>query len=236
MIVNEPPTIDEFIFKAEIYVGESIQISANITDTETTGEYTYYRDDKINDGSHTDRNTTIESYFNVSWELDLDTDGIDDGNITDDDWIENNKAEILHSWDTPGVKTFKIRVCDSMGVCVTKVGELTILAQKDAEPSLSDFSVQDWKEWVIDASGESIVFLILIVAVLILGWAVMRSPTDVEEEAEQAAAVYEVDEVQSYGGILGMDHHSPPPAPGILSKDERRNDSSGYVRPLIMRR
>lgn len=236
VIVNEPPTVDEFVFKDEIYVGESIQISANITDTETTGEYTYYRDDKINDGSHTDRNTTIESYFNVSWELDLETDGIDDGNITDDDWIENNKAEILHSWDTPGVKMFKIRVCDSMGVCITKVGELTILAKKDAEPSLSDFSVQDWKEWVIDASGESIVFLILIVAVLILGWAVMRSPTDVEEEAEQAAAVYEVDEVQSYGGILGMDHHSPPPAPGILSKDERRSDSSGYVRPLRRRR
>ena len=64
----------------------------------------------------------------------------------------------------------------------------------------------------------------------------MRSPTEIEEEAEQAAATYDVEEVQSYGGILGMDHHTPPPAPGILSKDERRSDSSGYVRPLRRRR
>ena len=214
-------------------------MGANITDFEYSEGYTYYRDENINDGSHTDLNKTYTSYFNVSWELDLELDGPDDGNLTDDDWIsvnENNKAEILNSWDTPGIKYFKIRVCDSMGVCTTKTGELTVLPEKTAEPSLSDFSVQDWKDWIIDASGESIVVLVLIIAVLILGWAVMRSPTEIEEEAEQAAAVYEVDEVQSYGGILGMDHHAPPPAPGILSKDERRNDSSGYVRPLRRRR
>ena len=64
----------------------------------------------------------------------------------------------------------------------------------------------------------------------------IKNLQEIEEEAEQAAATYEVDEVQSYGGILGMDHHTPPPAPGILSKDERRNDSSGYVRPLRRRR
>jgi hypothetical protein len=80
------------------------------------------------------------------------------------------------------------------------------------------------------------VVLGLIIAVLILGWAVMRSPTELEEEAEQAAAAYEVEEVQSYGGVLGMDQHTPPPAPGILSKDERRSDSSGYIRPLRRRR
>ena len=111
-----------------------------------------------------------------------------------------------------------------------------VLDEESEPPSLSDFSIQDWKDWLVNASGESFVVLALIVAVLILGWAVMRSPTEIEEEAEQAAATYEVDEVQSYGGILGMDHHTPPPAPGILSKDERRNDSSGYVRPLRRRR
>ena len=239
VVVNEPPVINGFSFKDEIYVRESIQLGANITDFEYSEGYTYYRDENINDGSHTDLNKTYTSYYNVSWELDLELDGPDDGNLTDDDWIsvnENNKAEILNSWDTPGIKYFEIRVCDSMGVCITKTGELTVLPEKTAEPSLSDFSVQDWKDWIIDASGESIVVLVLIIAVLILGWAVMRSPTEIEEEAEHAAAVYEVDEVQSYGGILGMDHHAPPPAPGILSKDERRNDSSGYVRPLRRRR
>jgi hypothetical protein len=123
-----------------------------------------------------------------------------------------------------------------MGVCVEKDTELNILAKEEAETSLSDFSVQDWQDWLVDASGESMVILALIVAVLILGWAVMRSPTEIEEDAEQAAATYEVDEVQSYGGVLGMDQHTPPPAPGILSKDERRSDSSGYIRPLRRRR
>ena len=46
--------------------------------------------------------------------------------------------------------------------------------------------------------------LALIVAVLILGWAVMRSPTEIEEKLNKLAATYEVDEVQSYGGVLGM--------------------------------
>ena len=127
-------------------------------------------------------------------------------------------------------------MCDGMGVCVEKDTELNILAKEEAETSLSDFSVQDWQDWLVDASGESMVILALIVAVLILGWAVMRSPTEIEEDAEQAAATYEVDEVQSYGGVLGMDQHTPPPAPGILSKDERRSDSSGYIRPLRRRR
>ena len=123
-----------------------------------------------------------------------------------------------------------------MGVCIYKDTEVTILAEKEADQSLSDFSLQDWQNWFIDASGESFVVLALIAAVLILGWAVMRSPTEIEEEAEQAAATYDVDEVQSYGGILGMDQHTPPPAPGILSKEERRSGSSGYVRPLRRRR
>ena len=96
--------------------------------------------------------------------------------------------------------------------------------------------MEDWQEWFLDASGESFMVLALIAAVLILGWAVMRSPTEIEEEAEQAAATYEVDEVQSYGGVLGMDQHNPPPAPGILSKEERRSGSSGYIRPLRRRR
>ena len=29
-----------------------------------------------------------------------------------------------------------------------------------------------------------------------------------------------------------MDQHTPPPAPAILSKEERRSEESGYIRPL----
>ena len=156
-----------------------------------------------------------------------------------DDWITPSGADgirVAASWDEVGLKVVRVSVCDGMGVCVTKDVEVTVLAEKSPEPSLSDFSLQDWQEWFIDASGESFMVLALIIAVLILGWAVMRSPTEIEEEAEQAAATYEVDEVQSYGGVLGMDQHTPPPAPGILSKEERRSGSSGYVRPLRRRR
>ena len=33
-----------------------------------------------------------------------------------------------------------------------------VLVEKVADPSLSDFSLQDWQEWLVDASGESFGF------------------------------------------------------------------------------
>ena len=64
----------------------------------------------------------------------------------------------------------------------------------------------------------------------------MREPSDLEEEAKEAAETYtDIEHVEAQGGLLGMDHHLPPPAPKILSKDERRSDDSGYVRPLRRR-
>ncbi|RJV01893.1 MAG: PKD domain-containing protein [Candidatus Poseidoniales archaeon] len=238
IVVNEPPVIGEFDIPEPVYVGESIVLDANISDSEEESEYVVWRDLDVNDGLHTDRDERISSTMTILWEYDVDFDS--DGNgVADDDWITPSGADgirVAASWDDVGIKTVRVSVCDGMGVCIKKDTEITVLAQKDADPSLSDFSVQDWQDWLVDASGESMVVLALIVAVLILGWAVMRSPTEIEEEAEQAAATYDVEEVQSYGGILGMDHHTPPPAPGILSKDERRSDSSGYVRPLRRRR
>jgi len=100
---------------------------------------------------------------------------------------------------------------------------------------LSDFSVQDWKNWLADAGSDLLTFIVLITAALILGWFVMREPTEVEEEAKKAAETYDVEHVESQGGLLGMDQHAPPPAPSILSKEERRSDDSGYVRPLRRR-
>jgi PKD repeat protein len=238
VVVNEPPVIGDFDILETIYVGESIVLDANITDSEASSEYVIWRDLDVNDGLHTDRDERISSNIVVRWEFDIDFD--EDGNgDTADDWVSPSGADgirVASSWDDEGITVVRVSVCDGMGVCLEKDVELTILAQETADQSLSDFSVQDWQDWLVDASGESMVVLALIVAVLVLGWAVMRSPTEVEEDAEQAAATYEVDEVQSYGGVLGMDQHTPPPAPGILSKDERRSDSSGYIRPLRRRR
>jgi len=174
----------------------------------------------------------------IQWDFDISKDS-NENDIVDDDWMNPSGADgvrIAGSWEEVGLVTVRLQVCDGMGVCTVLDKELTVLEKEDAAPSLSDFSLQDWKNWLVDASGESMVILALIAAVLILGWAMMRSPTEVEEDAENAAQSYEVDEVQSYGGVLGMDQHNPPPAPKILSKDERRNDSSGYVRPLRRRR
>ena len=230
--------IGEFDITETIYVGESVVLDANISDAEDLSEYVVWRDLDVNDGLHTDRDERISSNIVVLWESDLDVDADGNGDATDD-WITPSGADgirVAASWDDVGIKTVKVSVCDGMGVCIYKETEVTILAEKVADPSLSDFSLQDWQEWLVDASGESFLVLALIVAVLILGWAVMRSPTEIEEEAEQAAATYDVDEVQSYGGVLGMDQHNPPPAPGILSKDERRSSASGYVRPLRRRR
>ena len=238
VIVNEPPVIGEFDISDTIYVGESVVLDVNVTDSEDAADYVVWRDLDVNDGLHTDRDERIPSTIVVLWESDLEVDADENGDATDD-WITPSGADgvrVAASWDEVGIKMVRVSVCDGMGVCVTKDTEVTVLAEKAAEPSLSDFSLQDWQEWFVDASGESFMVLALIVAVLILGWAVMRSPTEIEEEAEQAAATYEVDEVQSYGGVLGMDQHTPPPAPGILSKEERRSGSSGYVRPLRRRR
>ena len=59
---------------------------------------------------------------------------------------------------------------------------------------------------------------------------------EVEDEAKQAAESYtDVEHVEVQGGLLGMDQHTPPPAPAILSKEERRSEDSGYIRPLRRR-
>ena len=238
VVVNAPPVIGEFNIVETIYAGESIVLDANITDDESIAGYVVWRDLDVNDGYHADRDEKISSSIVVLWESDIDFDSDGNGD-TADDWVTPSGADgirVATSWDEAGLSTVRVSVCDGMGVCVQKDLEVTILNEKSAEPSLSDFSMQDWQDWLVDASGESMVVLGLIIAVLILGWAVMRSPTELEEEAEQAAAAYEVEEVQSYGGVLGMDQHTPPPAPGILSKDERRSDSSGYIRPLRRRK
>ena len=76
----------------------------------------------------------------------------------------------------------------------------------------------------------------LLVILLILGWLVMRQPTEVEAEAGSEAENYDVSSVVTEGGVLGMDHHAPPPKPKHLTASDRRSDESGYVRPVTSRR
>ena len=237
IIVNDAPIIHDILVEDETIVGDSIILDANISDKEYSLDYVIWRDLDVNDGLFTDRDERIPSILTIAWEFDLDVDS-DENGVVDDDWVSPTSSDgirVAASWDTVGEKTIRISVCDGMGICVIEEKTITVLPKDSSPPSLSDFSIQDWQEWLVEASQESLWVIALIIAVLILGWAVMRSPTEIEEEAEQAAATYDVDEVESYGGVLGMDQHNPPPAPKILSKDERRNESSGYIRPLRRR-
>jgi hypothetical protein len=114
--------------------------------------------------------------------------------------------------------------------------EIDVNPEPSAPPSLSDFSVEEWKSWLADAGSDLATFVALITVALILGWLVMREPSELEDEAKQAAETYtDIEHVENQSGLLGMDHHAPPPAPGILSKEERRSDDSGYIRPLRRR-
>jgi hypothetical protein len=135
-----------------------------------------------------------------------------------------------------GYYTVLVEVCDGMGQCSDLTRDIEIVPEPEGPPSLSEFSAEEWKSWIADAGSELATFVALIVVALILGWLVMREPTQLEEEAKEAAETYsDIEHVESQGGLLGMDHHQPPPAPKILSKDERRSDDSGYVRPLRRR-
>ena len=101
------------------------------------------------------------------------------------------------------------------------------------EDVLGDLS---WKDLMPSTDSGSLYIIILIALVLTLGWLVMREPEEIEVEAEEAASTYDVAEVHTEGGILGMDQHAPPPKPTHLTKDDRRSKSSGYVRPVTSRR
>ena len=238
IIVNNAPVINEIILPDEIRVGLGASLKANISDVEFESSYVVWRDLDVNDGLHTDHDERVSSTLEVRWEFDIDIDDDSNGDSADDWQIPSGSdgIRLQATWAEVGLKTMRLEICDGMGVCVIQDVEVNVLEQATEPASLSDFSVQDWKNWLVDASGESFVILALIAAVLLLGWGVMRSPSEVEEAAEQAAQTYDVDEVESFGGVLGMDHHAPPPVPSILSKDERRSDSSGYVRPLRRRR
>ena len=86
------------------------------------------------------------------------------------------------------------------------------------------------------AESSGILLGALLVILLILGWLVMRQPTEVEAEAGSEAENYDVSSVVTEGGVLGMDHHAPPPKPKHLTTIDRRSDDSGYVRPVTSRR
>ena len=233
--VNNPPVIDSIDLPEIIYIGEGVLIGANISDQESFSNHVYWIDQDIDDGSIYDKQVKVPSTLSVKWEFDILVD--EDGNgIPDDDWIipsGPDGVKIPFTFDEAGTFLAKLQVCDGMGVCVSETFSLVIVPETEKEKSFSEFSAEQWSSWISSGAGsDTLMILALIIAVLILGWMVMRTPTEEEEDAEEAAEVYKVERVEVKNGIMGMDQHVAPPIPKVLSKEERRSNESGYVRPL----
>jgi PKD repeat protein len=236
VIIDTPPVIEEIYIPEDVFVGDVNSLNANVTGDDSD-ELIIYRDLNVLDGSISDRDERIESGLLIQWDLDLAVDANENGDFADD-WVlplTGSRTRVSASWQEAGLVPIRLQVCNGLDMCDEMDYDVQVIPEGEAPPSLSDFSVQDWKNWLADAGSDLLTFIVLITAALILGWFVMREPTEVEEEAKKAAETYDVEHVESQGGLLGMDQHAPPPAPSILSKEERRSDDSGYVRPLRRR-
>jgi hypothetical protein len=240
IVVDAPPTTDG-ISEASVLIIDDLSIfHINASDPEQNRNYDIYRDLNLDDGSVYDHDLIIPRAISIFWDMNdqIDIDG--DENLKND-WEFSPDGEgsnrMTYIYEEVGELMITVKVCDGMGVCVQESLIIEINESPDKTPTLSDFKWDDTKAWLSDAGGESATVFALIVAVLIMGWMVMRSPADFdEEEAAETADSYNVQNVESEGGVLGMDQHEPPPKPGILSKDERRSSDSGYVRPVRAKR
>ena len=193
--------------------------------------------DSDNDGiADNDQDTQINNALTYWWDVDDSIDEDGNGNFNDD-WVTNpnvregrgNDAQ----WNESGEYVIRLKVCDDTDVCVVETYDLIVRDPDSEDEALGDLS---WKDLLPSSDSGSLYIIILIALVLTLGWLVMREPEEIEVEAEQAASTYDVTEVHTEGGILGMDQHAPPPKPGHLTKDDRRSKDSGYVRPVTSRR
>jgi len=236
VFIHTPPVIEEIYIPDDVFVGDVNSLIANITGEESD-ELIIYRDLNVLDGSISDRDERIESGLLIQWDLDLEVDANENGDFADD-WVSpltGSRTRVSASWQEAGLIQIRLKVCNGLDMCDEMDSDVQVIPEGEAPPSLSDFSTEDWKKWGSEAGSDLLTFLVLITAALVLGWFVMRDPTEIEEEAKKAAETYDVEHVESQGGLLGMDQHAPPPAPSILSKEERRSDDSGYIRPLRRR-
>ncbi len=233
---------EEVINDGIAYSGEMNIIEAIAQDFDVDSGMMAWRDDDIltdsdNDGiADNDRDTSLNMDLAYWWDLDDSTDTDGNGNFNDD-WTTNPNVRqgrgIDAQWNESGEFVIRLKVCDDTGVCTIETYELTVRDPDADDDTLGDLS---WKDLLPSADSGSLYIIILIVLVLTLGWLVMREPEEIEVEAEQAASTYDVTEVHTEGGILGMDQHAPPPKPSHLTKDDRRSKESGYVRPVTNRR
>ena len=235
VIIDYAPQINGLDIPSEIYEGIQYALDANVSDYESQNEIGLCLDDDVDDGSDIDCDQVLATEVSVRWELDLAND-TNQNNIPDDDWkdpVSGQVAKVKMIWMTPGKRDIKIEVCDSLNQCVTMTETVSVLPEELAPPSLSDYTLEDWSAWFKRTGTDALLFLALVMVALILGYFVMRAPTDSELDAMEAEAVYDdLEVVEGAKGLVSIDDHTPPPTPKILTKDERTNSESGYVRPV----
>ncbi|DAC63947.1 MAG TPA: hypothetical protein D7I10_01015, partial [Candidatus Poseidoniales archaeon] len=240
--VSSAPTIstEALISENQAYVGALNSLRATATDSDMETGMRAWRDDDVlvdsdNDGiANNDRDTELNTLLHYSWDLDDSIDADENGNFIDD-WMmdEEFPGRMDAIWNETGEYVVRLKVCDDTLVCTIETFDITVRDLDSEDDALGDLS---WKDLLPSADSGSLYIIILIALVLTLGWLVMREPEEIEVEAEQAASTYDVTEVHTEGGILGMDQHAPPPKPSHLTRDDRRSKESGYVRPVTSRR
>ena len=240
--VSSAPTVstESLISENQAYVGALNSLRATATDSDMETGMRAWRDDDVlvdsdNDGiANNDRDTELNTLLSYAWDLDDSIDADENGNFIDD-WMTHEEfpGRMDAIWNETGEYVVRLKVCDDTLVCTIQTFEITVRDLDDEDDALGDLS---WKDLLPSADSGSLYIIILIALVLTLGWLVMREPEEIEVEAEQAASTYDVTEVHTEGGILGMDQHAPPPKPSHLTRDDRRSKESGYVRPVTSRR
>jgi len=241
--IDEAPVFNQIQFSSgieQIVEDFSIAISASAEDSEFSSGLIACRDlnpsiDDDEDGiTENDCDTDVNTEIKYYWDFDSRYEDVNiaaamDGDNSND-YIVAQTLEYM--WNDTGNTVITLKICDGIDHCSIEYFPIKILLkQTDAEEEPFDWADPN-SYFNSEIGGSSAIFIGSILAVLILGYFAMRQPNEIEEEAEDAAQTYEVEEVEVKGGVMGMDNHTPPPKPAVLEKDERRSSSSGYVRPV----
>mgnify|MGYP001166837336 FL=1 len=241
-VASAPEILTESLFDVAIYTGYN-ELSGLATDHDGSLGFSAWYDDDVyfdsdGNGILDDDHDISESIvgdlaLQYSWDIDDRFDVDADGDNTND-WVEQNSlGVVVVNWSEPGEIYVALKVCNGIGVCTEKGYPLRIRDPSEQDDSLADFSLDSL---LPKAESSGLMLGGLLVVLLLLGWLVMRQPTEIEEDAGDRQEAYDVSTVETEGGVLGMDHHAPPPKPKHLTSRDRRSKESGYVRPVTSRR
>ncbi len=241
-VASSPEILTTSLFDVAVYTGYN-ELSGAATDHDGSLGFSAWYDDDVyfdsdGNGILDDDHDISESIvgdlaLQYSWDIDDRFDVDADGDNTND-WIEqNNLGVVIVNWSQPGEIYVALKVCNGIGVCTEKGYPLRIRDPSEQDDSLADFSLDSL---LPKAESSGLMLGALLIVLLLLGWLVMRQPTEIEEDAGDRQEAYDVSTVETEGGVLGMDHHAPPPKPKHLTSRDRRSKESGYVRPVTSRR